>query len=212
MRITSEVQVEPPKRVPGRPRAFDADRVLDAALELFWKQGYTTTTTRELESTLGLCQSSIYNTFGSKRGLLEAALDRYEALTDCELLRPLEESQEGLRAIETFFGALYRWVTHEGRRGCMLINMMAEDGGETDAITKRARVYRGRVRTALRDGLARALSRGESVGGSADERADLLLGLVLGLNVAARGGASKAELAQLLDAVCVQIRGWGVAA
>lgn len=197
-------------RPPGRPRAFATEEALDAALELFWKRGYRTTTTRDLETALGLSQSSIYNAFGSKQDLLEVALDRYEAMTDRELIQPLERSPKGLAAIETFFASLAHWVTHRGRRGCMLINMMAEDGSETHAITQRSRAYRARVRAALRKALAHAAKRGETTDVALDERADLLVGLVLGLNIAARGGASKPEFARLLDAVRAQIRCWCV--
>lgn len=196
------------RRAPGRPRAFDVEQVLDAALELFWTRGYRTTTTRDLESALGLTQSSIYNAFGSKQDLLQAALDRYEALTERELLRPLEESDGGLAALDTFFVGLNRWLTDKGRRGCMLVNMMAEDGGETDSITMRARSYRSRVRSALREALAKAADRGETSRESIEDRADLLVGLILGLNIAARGGASNPELARLLDAVRAQLRSW----
>ncbi len=211
MALETGTRTQPTQRPPGRPRGFDPDVVLDAALELFWKQGYRTTPTRELETALGLSQSSIYNTFGSKQNLLEAALDRYEALTDQDLLQPLERSNAGLAAIETFFVNLGNWVTHEGRRGCMLINMMAEDGGETDAITQRARIYRARVRDALFKSVARATNEGETRDIDPGGCADLLLGLVLGFNIAARGGASDVELATLLDAVRAQIRGWRVA-
>ncbi|MDH3689514.1 MAG: TetR/AcrR family transcriptional regulator [Gammaproteobacteria bacterium] len=197
-------------RLRGRPRGFKIEKALDAALELFWKQGYSNTTTRELETNLGLSQSSIYNTFGCKRDLLAAALDRYEAITDRELLGPLEQSDKGLASIETFFDALQHWVTHQGRRGCMLINMMAEDGGETDAIAKRARSYRTRVRNALRDALVRAVKDGETADNALEDRADLLLGLVLGLNIAARARASDAELRTLFDAVRTQIRSWAL--
>jgi len=206
-----EVQTLVSRRPPGRPKKFDTEEVLDKALELFWRHGYYGTTTRELESELGLKQSSIYNSFGSKRGLLEAALDRYEALTDRELLRPLEQSNEGLAAIETFFITLYHWVTHKGRRGCMLINMMAEDGGETEAITKRTRNYRNRVRTAFHDTLLQSSVEGETTDAGIDSRTDLLVSLVLGLNIAARGGLSKTELEHLLDAARDQIRSWRVA-
>jgi len=196
------------RRPPGRPRRFEAEDALDAALELFWHQGYRTTTTRDLETALGLSQSSIYNAFGSKLDLLHAALDRYETITDQELLQPLERSDKGLVAIETFFVSLGHWVTHKGRRGCMLINMMAEDGAATDAITKRSRVYRSRVRAALKESIARAARLGETNDDQLDQRADLLVGMVLGLNIAARGGASQPELGRLLKAVRTQVRGW----
>ncbi len=206
------VQVEIGRRPPGRPKNFDTENVLDKAIELFWRQGYYATTTRELEAKLGLKQSSIYNAFGSKCGLLEAALDRYEVLTDQELLTPLERSREGLTAIDTFFITLYHWVTHKGRRGCMLINMMAEDGGETEAITERTNNYRNRVRKAFKKTLKQSHEGGEMIDVEAIEaRADLLVSLVLGLNIAARGGLSETELEKMLDAARGQIRSWRVA-
>jgi len=196
------------KRVPGRPRSFNSDEVLNAALELFWKQGYAGTSTRELEAAMGMGQSSIYNTYGSKRLLLEAALDRYQAMADKALLSPLEKSEDGLAAIDTFFTALHGWITNQGRRGCMLVNLMAEDAGETSSITERTRGYRNRVRDALRDALGRAIRLGESSSGGAEDRADLMLAQVLGLNVAARGGASNTELKQILSAIHLQIQSW----
>ncbi|MFJ9631661.1 TetR/AcrR family transcriptional regulator [Streptomyces sp. NPDC101175] len=61
----------------GRPRAFDRDRaVLDAA-RLFWRRGYSGTSTRTLAATLGLSTSSLYAAFGSKAGLFEEAVRTY---------------------------------------------------------------------------------------------------------------------------------------
>ncbi|MPZ63500.1 MAG: TetR family transcriptional regulator [Propionibacteriales bacterium] len=99
----------------GRPRDWDTDHVLDEALELFWRKGYRSTTTRELEASLGLSQSSIYNAFGSKAELLTAALDRYESRIDAALVAPLEASDRGLEAVDDFLTAVHRWITHDGR-------------------------------------------------------------------------------------------------
>ena len=208
MRETAKISPPRRKRAPSRPRSFDPAAVLDAALELFWKRGYFSTTTRELETYLGVNQSSLYNVFGSKQALLDAALDRYEALTTGALLSPLERAELGLPAIETFFSDLARWVTRDGRRGCMLINMMAEDGIATESISKRTRNYRERVKSALKDSLQRAADRGEMEPDDIDERAHLLLGLVLGFNIAARGGASTYELKALSCAVDAQVSAW----
>lgn len=192
----------------GRPRSFDTDRVLDDALELFWRKGYRTTTTRELEAALGLSQSSIYNAFGSKAGLLTAALDRYEARIDAELVTPLERSDRGLEAIDDFFVALRHWITHDGRRGCMIINLMAEDGGDDQLITRRTRRYRTRVREALRGALRRAARLGQIDGDGLDQRADLLFGMVLGLNIAVRGGAPPNEIEGMIAGARYQAAQW----
>src|SRR5918995_2592366 len=113
----------------GRPRAFDAGTVLDRAVDLFWKRGYRTTTTRDLEAVLGLSQSSLYNAFGSKHGLFMAALDRYENMTATALLEPLENSYSGLDAIDRFFVALGEWVTNDGRGGGRVMQLLAQGGG-----------------------------------------------------------------------------------
>src|SRR6202051_3353866 len=63
----------------GRPRAFDAEKALDEAMEVFWRHGYDGATIAELTGAMGINPPSLYAAFGSKEGLLKAALDRYAA-------------------------------------------------------------------------------------------------------------------------------------
>ncbi len=42
-----------------------------------WRVGYTAATVPQLSEAAGVSTSSIYNTFGSKRGVYLAALDLY---------------------------------------------------------------------------------------------------------------------------------------
>ena len=196
------------QRPRGRPRAFEEETVLQEALELFWKQGAHNTTLRNLERALGVNQSSLYNVFGSKEQLLSAALDRYEALTLRAMLEPLEHSADGLEAIRQFFRDLMRWVDSEGRRGCMLINIMAEDGGATEKIKRRTLDYRLRVKEALRRALQHAARRQETWEAHIEERTEILFGMVLALNIAARGGAPLEELERLMEATEVLIGSW----
>jgi len=192
----------------GRPRAFDETVVLDRAVDLFWRSGYRSTTTRFLETELGVSQSSLYNAFGSKQGLMNAALDRYESMTGEALLTPLEGSERGLEGIGQFFDGLVEWVTGDGRGGCMIINLMAEEGDADPAVSERTAAYRTRVRNALRASLARAVDAGEATPGHVDVRADLLFGEVLGINVAARGGAGTGEVERLAAAARFLIESW----
>lgn len=212
MASTTASASDAPRRGRGRPRRFETERVIDRAVDLFWTEGYRTTTTRCLEKGLGLSQSSLYNAFGSKRELLEAVLDRYEAMTDRELLRPLKKSRKGLNAIHDFFAALGRWVSQDSRHGCLLINLVAEDGGATSSLTERAAAFRERLREALRSALARAADAGQIEKRNLDGRADLLLGLVLGLDMAARGRALEAERERMLNAIRAQVRRWRIRA
>lgn len=177
-------------------------------MDVFWTKGYRGATTREIEGATGLRQSSLYNAFGSKWGLLDEALARYEASTSALLLEPLERSADGLDALTRFFDGLAAWVTVPERRGCLLINLMAEDGGATPALRARVEGYRRRVRAAFLGALERAAVSGGTGEGPLDARADLLVGLVMGLDVAARGGCSGDEVDALLESIRVLIDGW----
>ncbi|MEV0263804.1 TetR/AcrR family transcriptional regulator [Streptomyces sp. NPDC050617] len=61
----------------GRPRAFDMETVLEAAMRLFWEQGYEATSLAQLRAATGLSSASLYGTFGSKEGLFERVVEHY---------------------------------------------------------------------------------------------------------------------------------------
>ena len=49
------------------------------AMEVFWRHGYEGATIAQLTDAMGINPPSLYAAFGSKEGLLKAALDRYSA-------------------------------------------------------------------------------------------------------------------------------------
>jgi AcrR family transcriptional regulator len=61
----------------GRPRGFDEDEVVRAAVTLFGRQSFAGTSVDDLVSHLGVHRGSLYKTFGSKRGLYLAALRQH---------------------------------------------------------------------------------------------------------------------------------------
>lgn len=61
----------------GRNRAFDEEQVLDSAASTFVRAGYEATSIDDLVTALGIHRGSLYNAFGSKRGLFLKTLDRY---------------------------------------------------------------------------------------------------------------------------------------
>lgn len=58
----------------GRPRTFEEVEVLERAATAFRSTGYGGTGVDELLSAVGLHRGSLYQAFGSKRGLFVAAL------------------------------------------------------------------------------------------------------------------------------------------
>ncbi|MER6211011.1 TetR/AcrR family transcriptional regulator [Streptomyces graminifolii] len=75
----------------GRPRAFDEDEVVRAAVDLFGGRAYDGVSVDDLVSHLGVHRNSLYKTFGSKRGLYLMALRRHLA----DDVRPLLDALAG---------------------------------------------------------------------------------------------------------------------
>ncbi len=193
---------------PGRPRGFDEDEALDAAMRTFWHRGYRTTTTRDLERAMGLGQSSISGAFGTKADLLDAALERYLAALREALLDPLHDGPGGLSAIDRFLAELSDWHRADGGRGCMVGRLMCEGAGTDPRIAARVADYRRLIRAALDAALARAAEAGEIPAAGLDERRDLVVAVVLGLNLALQAGYDPAAQRALVRAGRAQVEGW----
>ncbi|MDN6748212.1 MAG: TetR/AcrR family transcriptional regulator, partial [Brevibacterium sp.] len=61
----------------GRPPEFDREAAVLEAARLFWRRGYSGTSTRDLTSAIGVSTSSLYSAFGSKAGVLEESVSFY---------------------------------------------------------------------------------------------------------------------------------------
>jgi TetR/AcrR family transcriptional regulator, transcriptional repressor for nem operon len=111
-----------------RPRTFDEDRAIDAAMRLFWTSGYEATSTQDLCEATGLGRSSIYNTFTSKRDLFDRALRRYAERFTAAQLEVIQDA--GLPIRERVRRILWTAVEPdtEDPAGCFVINTIVELG------------------------------------------------------------------------------------
>jgi TetR/AcrR family transcriptional repressor for divergent bdcA len=53
------------------------EAALEAAMLLFWEQGYEATSLAQLRAATGLSSASLYGAFGSKEGLFQRAVEHY---------------------------------------------------------------------------------------------------------------------------------------
>jgi TetR/AcrR family transcriptional repressor of nem operon len=111
----------------GRPREFDDQAALDAAIKCFWHRGYEATSVRDLSAAMGICGTSLYNAFGGKRALFEQALERYLEGSTRERIRRLEKMLPPKQAPRAFIEEIIaRSLSDRDRRGCFLINSALE--------------------------------------------------------------------------------------
>ena len=61
----------------ARPITYDPEQALDRAMDLFWSHGYRAVSVDDVVKHTGLNRHSLYAHYGSKFGLLRAAITRY---------------------------------------------------------------------------------------------------------------------------------------
>ncbi len=111
----------------ARAKQFDIETVLDAAVGIFWKQGYNATSASDLVAALGVSRSSLYDTFGDKRNLYLQALHRYRKRVIGKQLYLIETSSDLRETIEAiFYLFMEQDVDAFNPRGCMLVNAATE--------------------------------------------------------------------------------------
>jgi AcrR family transcriptional regulator len=83
----------------GRPRGFDEEEVVRAAVDLFARRSYDGTSVDDLVNHLGVHRGSLYKTFGSKRGLYLRALRRHIDHDVAALARAVAEADDQVEAV-----------------------------------------------------------------------------------------------------------------
>ena len=192
-----------------RPRSYARETVVTAAKDAFWENGFDGTALSELERRTELNRSSLYQEFGSKQGLFSAALDLYYDQVVDPLLIALESGTR-LGAIEAFFAGVKAVILEDregSRRGCLLVNTIAELSPHDEAAARRAREFRDRLHAAFRSVLEADAARIK--GGSVDRLAGMLLTSTLGIWVCARIDLDDA--AARCDEIAAEVHTWASA-
>ena len=153
----------------GRAKQYDRTELLDRAVELFRRQGFNGTSTAELVAELGVNRKSMYAEFGSKQGLFEAVLERYDHEHLSRVLAPLEAPDAGLdtirRAFTGYASASQGWFHG---RGCLMCNTAVERAALDPASGRFVAAYLDRITRAFRNALANGRQTGDL-----DETTDL---------------------------------------
>lgn len=118
----------------ARPREFDEERVLDAVMETFWRNGYEGTSAQDLVDATGLGRGSLYAAYANKDGLFEQALRRYHkrAQAHVDKLGQKGSPVGRLRALMT--DIVDADLTARQKRGCLATNSAVEMAGRDPGV------------------------------------------------------------------------------
>ena len=158
---------------------------------IFREHGFAGTSAEMLVDGVGISRHSLYAEFGSKQGLFEAALQRYDEQILERNFGPLEQPGAGvteIRALLRFFGGATEGPA--SGRGCLLCNTAVEFGAEDPTGAGFVQRYFVRVSGAFRHALDNADSRGELIRGvDTGAEAAFFTAAVLGMFVLLRAKA-----------------------
>lgn len=180
---------------------------INAAKELFWRQGYDETSIEDVVCATGMNRYALYNAFGGKLELFLAVMESYFIERKNLFMTALSDPQGGpMAAIREVSEYCITEMTDRGA-GCLMCDVAAEVGRYDKAVSERVLSYLEEIRSADEMALAQADERGElNPAISPKEGAALLIANMLGVGAMARNGAGRKELLTLFN-TCLRLLG-----
>lgn len=195
----------------GRPRAFDLERALDAAMHLFWEHGYEATSLAMLREAMGLTPPQIYNAFADKETLFRKALERYHQTEIGFALDALSAPVPTREAIRRLLMGAAETYSRPGKPGgCLFISGGLATSPQAQAIADELKTYRKASEAAIAERLEKGRALGEFPRDfSVEAFAKYLAGVMNGMSIQARDGASAEELRVLAQTALAVLPGEG---
>jgi len=169
----------------ARTREFDEEKVLEAAMQIFWEKGYEATSLSDLTSRMGIQRPSIYSTFGDKKELFEAALRRYTTSRAADIRARLQSHVSVKQAFATFFEEVIQAeYTKDLSNGCFCINTMVELAPHDERFEVLTREHQLYLAVIFQETIERGVQAGElEAGTDAKSLAQALIVSLIGLTV-----------------------------
>ncbi|NBD08445.1 MULTISPECIES: TetR/AcrR family transcriptional regulator [Corallococcus] len=198
----------PKPRPRGRPREFDETKALDAALEVFWRQGFEGASLTDLTQAMGITPPSLYAAFGSKAELYQRTLERYQAGPGALAWAALAEEPTAREAIARVLQDSARsFKRRKQPPGCMISTAVLRCADELRPIAEFVTSLRENAVGRFHERIARGIEEGELPSDTDARVLARYYGAVLqGMSVQALDGASEAELLGLAE---LAMRAWG---
>ena len=191
----------------ARPREFDADDALAAAMDVFWDHGYDAASLRELLSGMGLTRGSLYKAFVDKKSLFLKVLDRYEAEAVIPAVFVLTMGpSDGLERIDRVFESVVDAAQKGDRRGCLLCSAAAGPAAVDEDIAKIVHAQLEKMRQAFEEALAASKTWKAADAEKRSATASLLLSQYVGARILVRSNVPTSEIKRSLSALQRVIR------
>ena len=183
----------------GRPREFNPDEALAAALDVFWRKGFEGASMTDLTDAMGITRPSLYATFGNKEALFRKALDSYQSTCMAFTTDALGQPTARLVAERMLYGCADAQTDTAHPPGCLGTNGALACSIAAEPIRLELVRRRAAGEAALRQRLERACQEGD-LPQDADPAAlaSYVMTIGQGMAVQAASGATRATLYQVV--------------
>jgi len=107
---------------------FNYERSIDAAVNLFWKEGYKGTSLKALLKVMNIGEGSFYNTFKSKKDLYLTCLEHYNDKITSSRLMALNSDGTIKEKIDRFFDVIFDGFEKSNtNQSCLMTNSLSYD-------------------------------------------------------------------------------------
>ena len=182
---------------PGRPRGFDRDSALRAAMYLFWEHGYEGVSISDLTAAMGIGPRSLYTAFGSKEELFREAVALYGSTTP----RPMDRRHTAREAVEAMLRErVDANLDPETPLGCMVVLAATNVTPDNARVRELLAQLRAADRAELLGRLERGIADGDMAAGADLEAvASFYLTILHGLAIRIRDGCTRADAHQVVN-------------
>jgi len=185
----------------GRPRQFDVEKALDAALCVFWRKGYEGASYADLTEAAGVERPALYAVFGNKEALFRRALARYYERYLDYIPKALQLPTAREAAAHILYNAVELNTRYPDNTGCLGINGAIAASDDAEPVRQALIDARAAGEAQFRERFERAKVEGDlPETAKPDVLAAFLMAVLHGMAVQAKSGFSR----DMLEAVAEQ--------
>lgn len=192
----------------ARNLEFNRQNAIAAAIQCFWQKGYAATSLADLLKAMGISRSSFYNSFGDKRQLFEGCVDHYskqiKGVCQSVLMMSKENPWQGL---QNFFTVVFISISDDvKRKGCLLVNTLAETSEVDDELKALALKGLGEIKSCWKQSLLQDEGFSKLNDDQQNQKIEQIFSLLLGWRLQSQAGLSSEHLSQQISLSLAHIR------
>lgn len=187
----------------ARHKEFSESKVLQAAMHAFWTQGYSGTSLNDLEASMQLTRTSIYNAFGNKRQLFKRVIEYYQQSVLSEVFALVENADSFREGINNLLRGVIELHFREDTPGGCLVLLSILEREQHDAQTiilleKPLKTLQKYLKKQIND----AITSGElNIETDVNTLASTIVTLMIGIVAMAKAGFSKNALSKVSTSI-----------